>query len=178
MIDLRQRFSARCIKLVLSVLLLLGTGYASAVSFTGMAPESWEGVTDEYGVVSFKGIPFAAPPVGERRWQPPAQYQPVEAVHKADRFAPACIQNERTVNWYQDLIRSLGEDPALFDHPAEGYSEDCLYLNVWTPNMSPDAKLPVMVWIHGGANKSGWPFEPDYGGDVVGRKYVMLERVA
>jgi len=166
----------------LSVCGLLYTGAASAeadaaVEFHGYAPQVWRGVEHASGLAAFKGIPFAAAPIGERRWQAPAAYQPVAGVADANTFAPACMQGPHTVNWYQDLIRSLGQDPSLFTHPSQGYSEDCLYLNVWTPQMQATAKLPVMVWIHGGSNKGGWSSEPDYHGAALAQQGVVVVSV-
>lgn len=182
-------------KLILSCLLLASCSYnnpdpvkvASADSlttpeFAGLSPEIWQGTRDAQGVVAFKGLPFAAPPVGDRRWQAPQAYTPTEGIRSAKQFAAACMQGPHTVNWYQDLIRSLGKDPELFPHPNQGYSEDCLYLNLWTPafpsSADPEPKLPVMVWIHGGSNKGGWPFEPDYRGAKLAQDNLVVVSVA
>ena len=89
----------------------------------------------------YKGIPFAAPPVGDLRWrapQPPAAWK---GVHAADKFAPACMQTPV-------VMPALGLD-------ALPVSEDCLYLNVWTPAKSPRDHLAVMVWIYGGGFSIG-----------------------
>jgi para-nitrobenzyl esterase len=89
----------------------------------------------------FRGIPFAAPPVGEFRWRPPQPVTPWEGVRDAKVFGPTCAQG----GW--------GAAPGTI---AEGSSEDCLYLNVWRPaGARQGAKLPVMVWIHGGAFVGG-----------------------
>jgi len=80
----------------------------------------------------FLGIPFAAPPVGDLRWRPPEPVQPREEIKETTEFAPACPQ-------------PLSADPNLI------MSEDCLYLNVWTPAKNTDEKLPVMVFLYGGA---------------------------
>lgn len=164
------------IRLLLAIMLVPSPAVAGPL-FEGMAPATFEGVTDDEGIVSFKGLPFAAPPVGERRWQPPAPWQPTSGLRVADEFGPACMQGPRTVDWYQDLIRSLGEDPNLFPPPSQGYSEDCLYLNVWTPAMGATDKMPVMVWIHGGGNEAGWSFEPDYRGHVLAREGAVVVSV-
>lgn len=87
----------------------------------------------------FKGVPYAAPPVGDLRWLPPQPVKPWDGIRPAKEFGPIAPQN-RTL---------LGESLAYLavDEP---YSEDCLYLNIWTPGID-DARRPVMVWIHGGA---------------------------
>lgn len=94
-----------------------------------------KGVT-EGEVSSFKGIPYAAPPVDEYRWRPPQPVKPWDGVHDATEFGATCAQV------------GCGTAPGAI---AEGSSEDCLYLNLWVPaGAEPDNKLPVMVWIHGG----------------------------
>ena len=96
---------------------------------------------EENNIFSFKGIPYASPPVGMLRWREPQPAQPWQGVRKADRYGNACIQ-------VPGLSAAQGLDPGPI-------SEDCLYLNVWTPKPDPSAKLPVMVWIHGGAYMLG-----------------------
>ena len=91
------------------------------------------------GVNEFRGIPYALPPVGDLRWQPPVAAKPWEGVRQATEFGPACAQ-----------ITTLG----AFAGPANP-NEDCLTLNVFTPTHDADAKLPVLVWIHGGGNMDG-----------------------
>jgi para-nitrobenzyl esterase len=108
---------------------------------------------------AFLGIPFAAPPVGKLRWQPP---QPVEAwqgIRKADAFGPRCMQ--RTV--YSDMV-----------FRDKGTSEDCLYLNVWTPAKSASENLPVMFWIYGGGFQAGGTSEPRQEGMNLAKKGVVV----
>jgi para-nitrobenzyl esterase len=91
----------------------------------------------ERGVLAFKGVPYAAPPVGDLRWREPRPAAPWQGVRKADAFGPGCIATP-------GVPEEFGGDP-------RPHSEDCLTLNVWTPKADPAARLPVMVWIHGGA---------------------------
>ncbi|GIP42869.1 para-nitrobenzyl esterase [Paenibacillus sp. J45TS6] len=95
------------------------------------------------GVAVWKGIPYARPPVNELRFEAPERPDSWEGVKEADQFGPECIQ-PRTEG---GLFQTPGYEPKE--------SEDCLYLNVWAPEQVAEQKLPVMVWIHGGAFVSG-----------------------
>lgn len=109
------------------------------------------------GVFRFRGIPFAAPPVGERRWaapQPPAAW---DGVRDATQFGKAAIQ---TVDTGVDL----GAQP----------SEDCLYLNVWTASPDPQARQPVMVWIHGGGFLNLAASMPEWHGSSIAHRGVTM----
>ena len=104
------------------------------------------------GVNAFKGVPFAAPPVGQLRWRAPQPVVPWQGVKTAQAYAPACAQ---TAAWIPD--------------PK---SEDCLYLNVWAPAQA--QKLPVIVWIHGGGYYGGTGAQPGYDGGNLARRGVVV----
>ena len=118
------------------------------------------------GVYVYKGIPFAAPPVGDLRWKEPQPVVPWEGVKVADTFGPGAMQakHDSSNPWTSEFY---WEDPE--------FSEDCLYLNVWTPAPGkPGKKLPVAMWIHGGAYTGGWGYEPEFDGKVWAEKGVVL----
>ncbi len=125
----------------------------------------------------FRGIPFAAPPMGPLRWQPPHPPQKDGKPVVATRYAPACIQGDYIVDWYAGLMESFGGDPETVVRP-NGESEDCLYLNIWSPDATPVADLPVMVWIHGGSYKGGWSYEPNYDGRKLAEHGVIVVSIA
>lgn len=108
----------------------------------------------------FKGIPYAVPPVGSRRWKPAEPAPKWEGVRKAVAFAPHAIQP------------SYPEENFYY-YPASQTSEDCLYLNVWAPEQ-PSGELPVMVWIHGGSLVEGGTAEPLYDGSALAGKHVVV----
>ena len=107
----------------------------------------------------FEGIPFAAPPVGNLRWQPPQPAPSWTGVRKATAFGPRCMQGRL----FKDMI-----------FRDSGPSEDCLYLNVWTPAASADEHLPVMVWIFGGGFQAGSASEPRQDGEKLAHKGVIV----
>ena len=123
-------------------------------------------------VEMFLGIPFAVPPINDLRWEKPVAWTPENKKEiTAKKFRPGCIQNQRIVNWYKRLILDFGGDPETFDIPE--FSEDCLYLNLWRPKGLKD-NLPVIVYIHGGSNKAGWSYEPNYHGHNIANKGFIL----
>lgn len=125
------------------------------------------------GIVAFKGVPFAAPPLGELRWKPPAAHEPRTGVQRAQEFGPRCAQSEAGQDLAGAIVDDLGGDTSQL--PEAGASgEDCLYLNVWTPSISIDAKRPVMVWLHGGSNRWGGGDEPRYDGTALARRGVVV----
>lgn len=121
------------------------------------------GATED-GMGVYKGIPFAAPPVGELRWKPPRPVEPWDGVRQADEFSAACQQLPYPPN-------------SVYASAAMPLSEDCLYLNVWTAAKSAQEKRPVMVWIHGGAWTRGSASKKNYDGEALARRGVVLVTV-
>jgi para-nitrobenzyl esterase len=120
-----------------------------------------QGVASD-GVVSYKGIPFAAPPTGELRWRPPKPAAPWTATRQAAEFGPDCMQGR------------FGPPPAS-NAPGPAPSEDCLYVNVWTPaSATAGAKLPVMFWIYGGGFVGGSAAYPGTSGTQFAKHGVVL----
>jgi para-nitrobenzyl esterase len=115
------------------------------------------GLMEAGGIFAFKGLRYGAPPIGPLRFRPPQPPAPWKEVAIADRFGAAAIQ-------------SHGQPDAPAD---EAYSEDCLFLNVWTQGLD-RAKRPVMVWLHGGAFSTGAAGRPTYYGDHFARDGVVL----
>ena len=120
--------------------------------------------TSENGLTAYLGVPFAAPPVGDLRWRAPQPPLPWSGTRMADMFAPGCMQ-------VPIVFAALGIGPV----PT---SEDCLYLNVWTPAKSPHDHLAVMVWIYGGGFTSGATSIPTYDGKNLAKKGVVVVSVA
>ena len=115
-------------------------------------------------ILVFKGIPFAAPPVGDLRWRPPQPAAAWQGVRKPDTFSANCVQNivEQSMPWTHEFM------------PHGAVSEDCLYANVWTPAKSAGAKLPVFVYVYGGAFTGGSGSVALYDGEGLARKGLVV----
>jgi len=116
----------------------------------------------ENGLAVFRGVPFAAPPVGAWRWRAPQPAARWSGTRPAAQFAPQCMQG------------AAGPPGAA----APAMSEDCLYLNVWSPARSPEQRLPVLVWIYGGGFTGGSAASPVTSGEVLAGKGVVLVSIA
>ena len=147
-----------------TVLLALVPGILQAQQLRYVQLRTADGVVE--GVVSgdgkvrtFKGIPYAAPPVGPLRWRPPQPVRPWTGVRKAVEYPARSMQGQI----YSDMV-----------FHDDGPSEDCLYLNLWMPANPPQAKLPVMVWIHGGGFIAGSSSEPRQDAGNLSKKGVLV----
>jgi para-nitrobenzyl esterase len=144
--------------------MLIAVGQLSGVAVGQTVPTASGAISGvrEAGLDVYKGVPFAAPPVGELRWRPPSAIKSWAGTRKADGFAPACMQ---------EGVSMPGEIPPTVN-------EDCLYLNIWTPAMSARSLLPVLVWIHGGGYRNGSPSMPLYWGDRLAHKGIVVVTIA
>jgi len=124
------------------------------------------GINDEStGITAFKGIPFAAPPVGDLRWKAPQPVEPWQGVKECTQFSASPIQGTPVpfMMWTQEFIA-----------PKEPLSEDCLYLNVWTGAQTSEEKRPVFVYIYGGGFSSGSSAVPIYDGEEMAKKGLVF----
>lgn len=156
-------------KTLLTLSLLAVQTTVAVLAQTSTAPRAkiangtLEGTLEASGVRSFKGIPFAAPPVGDLRWKEPQRVKNWTDVRKATKFGPRAMQ------------RAVFGDMAF---RSDGMSEDCLYLNVWTPAKSandklPQGGLPVLVYFYGGGFIAGDGSEPRYDGESMAKRGIV-----
>lgn len=114
--------------------------------------------TDISGIKAFKGVPFATPPVGDLRWKAPQPAQKWDGVRKATDFGPNPMQEK--------LFGDMNFGTSV-------NSEDCLYLNIWTPTKNYNEKLPVLIYFNGGGLMAGSGSEPRYAGNAMARKGII-----
>jgi para-nitrobenzyl esterase len=145
-------------KLSFFTIVLFATAFAIAQQPTPVKVEEGllQGISED-GLTVYKGIPFAAPPVGDLRWKAPRPAAKWQGVKLADKFAPGPVQG---------------------GNPPSGKSEDCLYLNVWSPAKSSKERIPVLVWIYGGGFGAGATSETTYSGEKLAKKGVVLVSIA
>jgi len=157
-----SKFSSKQLIRALLVVVISATSAITLAQSPNITTEAGtiSGVS-ESGLSVYKGIPFAVPPVGDLRWRPPVAVESWTGTRKADAFAPACMQTG---------VSMPGEAP-----PA--VSEDCLYLNIWTPAKA-NERLPVIVWIYGGGFINGSASMPLYWGDRLAHKGVIVVTIA
>lgn len=146
----------------MAMALISGVLPASAADANRVTVESGtlQGTTNSDKSVSiFKGIPFAAAPVGDLRWKPPRPAPSWKGVRQADKFGSACLQTD-----------IFGD---IYFRDAQP-SEDCLNLNIWVPARAPAGKLPVFLWYYGGGFVAGGNSEPRYDGENLARKGIIV----
>lgn len=133
---------------------------------TSLGPVAGVDASRTDGTFNWKGVPFAAPPVGALRWKAPAPAAPWTQPRAADRFASACVQTGRLYGpgknnrFDATIVETLGQTLG---------AEDCLYLNIWQPAQAAAAPRPVIVFVHGGSNITGYTADPLYDGAALAR---------
>ncbi|MFZ4559283.1 MAG: carboxylesterase/lipase family protein [Saprospiraceae bacterium] len=137
-------------------LTLPGISQAQTAPRTKTAHGTVEGLREASGILAFKGIPFAAPPVGNLRWKAPQPVTPWKGVRQATQFGPRAMQ----APIFGDMM-----------FRSNGMGEDCLYLNVWTPNLK--GKLPVLVYFYGGGFVAGDGSEGRYDGESMAKQGIV-----
>jgi len=160
----------------ISIILIISNHAISKPSFyideTLIIGNSTEDAVDVY-----LGIPYAEPPINELRWEKTKPKIYNQDRYYADKFSSACMQGPRIVNWYKGVAEGFGGNPNYIEMPP--IDEDCLYLNMWVPtDISSSKKIPVLVYIHGGSNRAGWSFEPNYIGNKLSQKGVIVITVS
>lgn len=157
-----------CRGLLAAVLALAGAAAAASDAPRVQTSQgALEGVA-QGTVEAFLGVPYALPPVGERRWRPPAPAARWDGVRPARSFGAACTQ---------DPAKPWGPFTAEFVDLQVPMAEDCLFVNVWTPRSRPSGGLPVLVWIHGGGFGSGAGSVPIYDGRRLAARGVVVVSV-
>ena len=123
-------------------------------------------------ITSFKGIPYAAPPVGDLRWKAPQRVKDWDGVLKAWSYAPRSVQKKPGLDPDNIYSREWNIDP------EDPQSEDSLYLNVWTPARTFDEKLPVFIWFYGGGFQEGATSEMEFDGERLARRGIVVVTVS
>lgn len=136
----------------------------------GIPGEDYENVT------VFKGVPYAAAPVGDLRWAPPQDPESWDGVRVCDTFGKAAMQ-PYYVEFVCDYTNEDFEWRHFYPDGAPEQSEDCLYLDVFTGSESSEEKRPVLVWFHGGGYEHGYGFETEFNGEVLADKGVIVVNV-
>ena len=154
---MKVKTTINIVLLVIIAVLLTAINYANGQPEKVKVEGGWIQGTAEHGLTIFRGIPFASPPVGDLRWRAPQPVEKWDTVRLAAKFAHA---------------------PMQAGSPAAGKSEDCLYLNVWTPEKSTKEHLPVLVWIYGGGFSAGSTAESWYDGEQLAKKGVVFVSIA
>lgn len=185
-----MQFLAASPALLCALLLLLTGGRAAVATEAGytqprpsrdpilaLGDVRYHGAWTEAGAVeTFRGIPFAEAPLGDLRWRPPEPVLRPPGDYPAKAFAPVCTQGVHIPDWYRGVVTGFGGDPTRIVNPPE--SEDCLYLNLWRPAIRDQGSLPLLVYIHGGSNKGGWSWEPNYRGNHLARQGIIVATIA
>lgn len=158
-----MRIRSVVVLLALAVLAFTQSGFAAITDPVKVEQGLLAGTSGSAADIRvYRGVPFAAPPVGDLRWKPPYSAASWHGVRQATEFSNACWQTPYPAA------------AAIYQAKLPPLSEDCLYLNIWTPAKSATNRLPVMVWIHGGGFTRGFSGTSSYNGEVLARKGAVI----
>ena len=158
-----MRIRSVVVHLAVVVLALTATGFAVIAESVRVEQGLLAGTSGSSPEIHvYRGVPFAAPPVGDLRWKAPQPAASWQGVRQATEFSNACWQTPYPAA------------AAIYQAKLPPLSEDCLYLNIWTPAKSAKDRLPVMVWIHGGGFTRGFSGTSSYNGEVLARKGAVI----
>lgn len=161
--------------LSLAVVLALSSGMVAALGEDGaLVAETVFGKVSGVrgdGVVTYKGVPYAKPPIGDLRWAPPVDPEPWQGVRVCDKYAAIPMQIVNTAGWFGKEFYYDWNNGKL------PMSEDCLYLNVTVPDGPAGAKYPVLVWFHGGSNMHGYSYKQESIPDRLAAKGIIVVTV-
>lgn len=162
--------------LLVSIVLFTGCQQADTNPVLNISGGQVQGIeTAAPGVLVYKGIPYAAAPVGDLRWKAPQPVVAWQGVKIADTFGAAAPQGDKVLSDRENAPGMVDYTKEFFADGNPERSEDCLYLNVWTPVAGkPEAKLPVAMWIHGGAYSQGFGHEIEFDGEAFAERGVIL----
>ena len=156
----------------LAGLICAGTALAGPAPVVTIDEAKVSGVALDHGVNAWLGLRYAKPPTGAARWHRSLLSHLTGAVD-ATHYGPACPQGDYTNRWYRRMAVAMGSDADAVG-PGPKFDEDCLFLNVWAPAKKPKGGAPVIVWIHGGSNTSGYSQEADYRGSPLAAKGAVV----
>ena len=161
-----SQLTKRALALILMQVLLIAAATGQGKPVVSLKTGKISGTRSaDQQIISFKGIPFAAPPVGPLRWKAPQPVSPWQGIKDCSRFSASPMQPKPAPfsMWSSEFLI-----------PEEPISEDCLYLNVWTSSTTKNKKKPVLVWIYGGGFSSGGSACPIYDGEALARKDIVV----
>jgi para-nitrobenzyl esterase len=154
-----MNINSHILMLTFSLAMLAGSCQSTDPTVVTTEQGQIKGVMED-SIYVWKGVPFAQPPIGELRWQPPQSALAWEGIRDAGAYGNICPST------------GYG-DQSIYEIPPQEMDEDCLYLNVWSPDPQPDKKLPVFVWIHGGSLTREGGTHPQYLGKNLAKKGVV-----
>lgn len=157
---------------ILAVLFVAPAAHADPAPVVTIDEAKVTGLVLDHAVHAWLGLRYAKPPVGAARWHRSVLSHLTGAID-ATHYGAACPQGDYTNRWYRRMAIAVGSDADAVG-PGPKFDEDCLFLNVWAPAKRAKGGAPVIVWIHGGSNTSGYSQEADYRGSPLAAKGAVV----